>query len=467
MASQRYLIIKTLFLISIAICKGMYSEIPGATMIDLKILFNAKYEQISRSVSARGIGSIIGGFIGGFFMDRFRDWSDLLLAVFLTLGGFVLLFLPFVHDLGFLWFVFFATGISSGVANIAINVGVLLMWEEKAAPPLHAIHMGFGVGAILAPLVANPFLAVPADDQMNGSSAGNTSFGNTTKHYLKESAVQYPFVIIAFLIIGSGIPFFVYQCLHIKERKAYSPINSEERRKPSLKEMINPATYADGSLFYGCVMFCLLFVYYFMTVGGEQMFGNFVRSFAVDNLHFSRNHASYLDTAFWACFTVGRFIGIVSSKFFSLRFLLITEVALNFISVTAMDISATKGPSYLWGFTIAQGLIAAPLYPIGMSFGNTLVKISGVCLTLIEVAGSLGDFTFIWLAGKYYDSYGPQAILYGYQASSILVLIVGICFLIVSCLRKDRFSRTEFSPCELPVSSEVNEIETSDSNKRK
>ncbi|KAK3577971.1 hypothetical protein CHS0354_008914 [Potamilus streckersoni] len=445
----------------------MYSEIPGATMIDLKILFNANYEQISRSVSARGIGSIIGGFVGGFFMDRFSDWSDLLLAVFLTLGGLVFLFVPFVHDLGFLWFVFFATGIASGVANIAINVGVLQMWEEKAAPPLHAIHMGFGVGALLAPLLANPFLAVVADDQKNGTSAGNITFGNATEHYLKETAVQYPFVIIAFLIIGSGIPFFVYQCFHIKKHKTYSHINSEERRKPSLKEMINPATYADGSLFYGCVMFSLLFVYYFMTVGGEQMFGNFVRSFAVDNLHFSRDHASYLDTTFWACFTVGRFIGIVSSKFLSLRFLLITEVTLNFISVTTMDILATRGQSYLWGFTIAQGLIAAPLYPIGMSFGNTLVKISGVCLTLIEVAGSLGDFTFLWLTGKYYNLYGPHAILYGYQASSILVLIVGIFFLIVSCLRKDRFSRSEFASVELPVSTEVNEVKTSNLNNEK
>ena len=36
---------------------------------------------------------------------------------------------------------------------------VIAMWGKNAASPVHALHFGFGVGAVLAPQIARPFLA--------------------------------------------------------------------------------------------------------------------------------------------------------------------------------------------------------------------------------------------------------------------------------------------------------------------
>ena len=34
----------------------------------------------------------------------------------------------------------------------------IAMWREKSSSPLHLLHFGFGIGAVLAPQLARPFI---------------------------------------------------------------------------------------------------------------------------------------------------------------------------------------------------------------------------------------------------------------------------------------------------------------------
>ena len=90
-------------------------------MIDLKLIFNASYEEVSRSVSGRGAGGFMGALAGGILVDKFDGSLDLIIALFETVAAAVIAYVPFSSGVNLLWFHYCLLGICSGVANIGKN----------------------------------------------------------------------------------------------------------------------------------------------------------------------------------------------------------------------------------------------------------------------------------------------------------------------------------------------------------
>ena len=90
--------------------QGLYLSIPGPTMIDLKLVFHASYEEMSRSVSARGVGGFVGALLGGILVDKFERSLDLIIAAIEIVSSFAVTYVPFSPDVSFLWFLYFVLG---------------------------------------------------------------------------------------------------------------------------------------------------------------------------------------------------------------------------------------------------------------------------------------------------------------------------------------------------------------------
>lgn len=446
---------KTVMLIMVWISMGLCLEIPGPTLIDMKITFNANYEELTRSVSARGVGIFLGALFAGLFVDVLGPKKDWLVTLSQALFTVTMLSIPFVGSLSTLWFLFFVLGAAAGTANVAGQRILLEMWREKSASPMHAIHMGFGVGALFAPLIANPFLAVLQFTSQNSTSEQNETvstlapvhYGSDTYYIIRDSRVHLAYITIGVISFVISLPFFIYppyKCFtgYDTKRNYYNVDDKGEREDESprtLKQLINPATYAAGSLKYGLFVFIWVLLYFINLVGGEQLFGNFIRTFSVDQLKFARDEASYLDTVFWGSFTIGRFTGSVLSHFITIKRLFPIDVAINLLAVTFLDIFSTDSHAALWIFTIIVGVTIAPLYPAAMSYVNTQIQVGGIVLTIVVFATGAGDFLYVWLAGHLYDTYGPRTVLYAIQVSAISVFILALILLICGHFHGNRF----------------------------
>lgn len=314
---------------------------------------------------------------------------------------------------------------------------------------MHATHMGFGIGAVAAPLIANPFLAVLDFRQTNSTTGDKGVIPNSgTFTIVEETRVQYAYVTIGLVSLVLASPFFVYPftkfCIK-RDRDQYMPFEAEETpnisRTKKLISMINPATYAGGSLKFGTFVFFILSVYFMNLVGGEQLFGNFIRTFSVDELKFPRNEASYLDTAYWGSFTVGRFLGAILSHYVHIRTLLLADVSLNLFAVTLLNIFSARSKTLLWIFTAVVGFLIAPLFPAGISYANTQIEVGGIVLTLIVFMLGLGQMFYIWIEGVLYQNYGPRTTLYAMQVSATVVFVIAVIFVACTYRRQDRFSR--------------------------
>lgn len=428
-------------------------EIGGPTMLDLRIYFDCNAEEIARSVSALGVGSFFGALFAGIFVDMVGSWKVLLVTGAQVLATVTIVSMPYVGSLSALWVMFFLLGTAAGTVNVSGQRILLEIWREKAPSPMHATHMGFGIGAVAAPLIANPFLAVLDFTQTNRTSGDKTGVPNSESFtVIEETRVQYAYVTIGLVSLMLSSPFLVYpffKCCARRDRNQYMSFEAEETPKESratkLLAMINPATYADGSIKFGTFVFIILALYFMNLVGGEQLFGNFIRTFSVDQLQFKRNEASYLDTAYWGSFTLGRFLGAILSHYVHIRTLLLADVLLNLLAVTFLNIFSARSKTLLWVFTAIVGFLIAPLFPAGISYTNTQIEVGGIVLTLIVFMLGFGHMFYIWIEGALYQHYGPKTTLYAMQVSATLVFAITIVFVACTYKRQDRFSRSEAS----------------------
>lgn len=415
---------KILTLFFVWVSMGLYLEIPGPTMIDIKIIFKATYEEVSRSVSGRGAGGFVGAIIGGFLVDKCSNCLDFLIALSEMIAGLTIMFAPYTYSINTLWFHYFILGVCSGVIGIAGIRSVITLWPEKTAVSLQLLYVGYGCGALLVPALVNPFLAVVVVPKQKAGGKRAESF-----KIIKGTRVQNAFVSIGIMTIILALIFFRFYFQRFScrgYRRAKSSASESAPKKLTFKEMINPATYANGQLCYGVYTLLVLFLYYFAMVGGLEMFGQFVRSFSVEVFKFSKTHASYLNMTFWFGLTVGRIIGSLLSNYLPIRKLFMFQVLMHALSATLLNIYASLSPAFLWYCTAAEGFLISPLQPSGIAYGSTLIDISGISLMIIQFASSCGDLSFIWIAGKLYDSYGPKSVLHILQLVGIVLVICAV-----------------------------------------
>ena len=279
---------------------------------------------------------------------------------------------------------------------------------------------------MLVPLLVNPFLAVLEYSANDGGPQSGTHF-----KVIKESRVQYPFVVIGIASAMLSVVFFYF---HFKKKSAkYDLIPSEDkigRKRGSISfwEIINPATYADGSLAFGSYTLSVICLFYFSLVGGIEIYSHFIRSFSVDVFKFEKSKASYLNMTFWLIVAISKVFTSIAATYIPVRRLFKLQILCHVISTTIINMYASQSPASLWACTVLEGFFASPLYPGAIAYSNTLIDITGVCLMVITFSGNIGDIVFIWVGGKLYDSYGPTVILRGVQIAGIIHLLCSFLF---------------------------------------
>ena len=336
--------------------------------------------------------------------------------------------------------------ISAGIRSIILLSGA----GDKTSSMLLFLHVGYGLGSLLVPVIVNPFLATVKSvvkDTLESAGQVDEDF-----EVLVASRVQYAFVLIGVISFVLGLLFYYFHCQQASsEHVDYKLVATEEfhdvqskqeSKSHSFKEMINPSSYADGSFGFGLYMFIVLSLFYFTMSGGEEAMGNFVRSFSVDVFQFSKTEASYLNMTFWLSLTIARVIMSVVSNYVTVKKLFKIQVLFYLLTSTLLFIYASKSASMLWFCTILQGFAVSPLYPGGIAYGNTQMDMTGVCLMVIGLSGAFGDMTFMWITGKTYDTMGPTAVLGLLQLTGVVLTICVLLFRLVERKSKDRETKT-------------------------
>lgn len=310
------------------------------------------------------------------------------------------------------------------------------MWKTESPPILQLLHMGFGVGALIGPLLCSPFLAV-VESQISDQ--------NQESHFkiIKESHAREAFVILGVITVSVAVPFYMFHFTRAKDGSAAQLETTSKKfsaKQSSFIDLINPATYANGNFGFGLCMYILLSVYFFSLIGGEKVYGSFVRTIAVDIFKLGKLEASYLNSAFWVSLTVGRLVGYMVARHVNIHSLLLGQVLANLVSIMLIYMCALTSAKLFWLLTMLEGFIVAPLYPLGIAYGDSQINLSGFCLMIVTFTGSFGDMTYLWAGGKLYDTYGPRSTLLLATIASWSLVVSIVIFRCVTqhCVSKNR-----------------------------
>ncbi|GIY85280.1 sodium-dependent glucose transporter 1 [Caerostris darwini] len=228
--------------VSLHTIKGMSIAITGPTLLELKNLVNTDMAHIAFIYTARSAGCAFGniaaialilatfqldhhfssttlvpnnvGLVGttvtGVIFDALTR-TQMVLTIFNFSTALTMLSIPWSRSMEVLTVLMTINGVSLGILETGSNVCCLSLWGKDSGPYFQALHCIFGLGALIAPLIAAPFLGDYESDfleyDFNNSSNvfANTTTQNSTHYFTNEGfeiISGIPRVTYAFTIIG-------------------------------------------------------------------------------------------------------------------------------------------------------------------------------------------------------------------------------------------------------------------------
>ena len=297
------------------------------------------------------------------------------------------------------------------------------LWLDRAAAPMHSLHFSFGVGAMIAPQIANPFLSPDAKDQDDSltTEVPSTSSWNSTIEPDGQSRIEICYSIVAIIVFIYG---FVVLGVYLRGRPT-----GFHMRTPSgkWKEMLHPSLCGHGHAFYAVELLLVLAFYFIHTIGGERAISKFLFSFAVDTeVHFSKNDASSLQTAFWGSFTAGRLLGIPIARCTPIWVFILCDAIGATIAAIIFSIYSYRNRVALWATSCFLGMFIAVAFPNGMAWANIYLAMNNISVMILIIGGACGGFMYQYLTGYLFDI-DPKNLGYvmiGYGGAMILTFVV-------------------------------------------
>jgi len=330
-------------------------------------------DRISLIFVFSSLGYLIGSFFSGRAYDRFSGHKLMSIAIIIVAIACILI--PISRTLNVLLFSMFLSGLTAGILDVGGNT--LLVWahEEKAGPFLNGLHFFFGVGSLIAPLLLAQVL-------------------------LRTGDIHWLFWTFAIVSIPIAIwLWFLHDPKHA---------STDERKSSS----------------FPILPVLLVVILFFLYVGLELGFGNWIYTYALTLELGTTITAAYLTSAFWGSFTFGRLVGVwVSTRLRSQTILFIDIIG---CAISTIIIMLWKDSNLaLWVGTIGLGISMASVFPTFIMLAGERMQITGAITGWFLVGSGAGSMLLPWLIGQIFARTGPKAM------TTVLLVDLGILFLVL------------------------------------
>ncbi|MDH4277696.1 MAG: MFS transporter [Acidimicrobiia bacterium] len=303
---------------------------------------------------ALSLGGVVGSLVAGHLLDRFdghRIYAAA--AVSMALGQ---ASVPFLDSIQALTVAFAVIGLGAMALGTASNA--LMMWWRDAdvGRGLNVLHLCFGVGAIVAPLLA----LIAVDLAFWCSAAAVGLFG------------------LVALTIDSPEP------VHVKR---------------------------DDQMNTTVPVVALAAVFFAFYVAFELGYSGWLHTYGVER-GLSIAAASWLNSAFWIAFTLGR-AAVAFRRVLPAPKVVVTGSLAVAVGGSVLLVlgGAGVGP-LIWIGTILAGLGAAAQFPMMMTYLDRRIVTTGRFTSILLASAAGGNLTAPWLIGRAIDSWGPMSLMW-------------------------------------------------------
>ena len=282
------------------------------------------------------------------------------------------------------------------------NVCLLFIWKSESGPWMQALHLFFGLGAILGPVIAGPFLVETGDvhsldntntteellttteDMVNSTSGSNITDSMNLTHFKEESYISIPYGVIGVGEVLIGLCFlviFVRDGLHVRARKE----PKEKDESAHSEETLRKLKYMRNAIII------VIFIFYSLYCTVESEMGNFLVLFCVNFLGWSKQQSAWLNAAFWTSFTISRGCGIFLVKVLKPHTMIFGDIIIAFIGMFPLLFWVDSHPAVIWVCFIVTGAGIATIFATGITWTDRYIKVTEAVGSVFMIGGALSD----------------------------------------------------------------------------
>ncbi|XP_067287683.1 major facilitator superfamily domain-containing protein 4A [Pseudorasbora parva] len=431
---------------------GLCVAFLGPTILDLRCQTQSTLQEITLVFFSQQFFLFIGSTIGGFFSKTLVN-SLSALALSTLIISVVFAIIPLCHKLLMLAFALAVSGLAMGIIDTISNLQLVKIYQKDSTVFLQALHFFVGLGALVSPLIADPFLS-ETSCVIGNSSANATSLTHlrnklTGRLMPNESIVHlhtegqvvtnvsYAFWIMALINLPVPIAIFVlmyrerlFACgsdpsrrllngdvLAMKTWGTSTGLSEDTgHQKETSRSHVDvfsccllgntrgfPLSFFGIHILGGLVLFC------FDGIVGS--YTGFVYTYAVEPpMNLPHKTAGYLTCVFWAAITVGRLSAIpLSYHFKPVRLLTISQVG---VIVTLLLLLIFSNSSvFLFIGTCCLGLFISSIFPCMLALTEDILEYKGCATTVLVTGAGMGEMLLQVLVGSVMHYQGSFSFL--------------------------------------------------------
>ncbi|XP_029362001.1 major facilitator superfamily domain-containing protein 4B [Echeneis naucrates] len=438
---------------------GLCIAFLGPTILDLQCQTNSTLSQITWVFFSQQFCLLIGSSAGGVFK---RTLFSALAALFVSalIISIIFAIIPLCNNVLLLAIAMAVSGLAMGVIDTIANIQLVTIYQKDSAVFLQALHFFIGFGALVSPLIADPFLS----ETGCGNHTGN---GTEMIHHFRnmlrnspiaehnithghaggeeeESIVHYAFWIMALinLPVPIAVLFLMYREQLIPFCHSGPPrlldkdelaMESQQGAEGSDVEQKEHEAGGHGDIFSCCqndnlrglpVSFFMIHILgglvLFMTDGIVGAYAGFVYTYAVSTpMSLPHKTAGYLASIFWAAITAGRLLSIPLSYRFQPVRLLLFNLAGAIVTVLMLLIFYHSS-TFLFVGTCLCGLFLSSIFPCMLAYTEDILDYQGCATSVLVTSAGMGEMVMQVLVGSIIQTKGSYSFL--------------LCGMIIACI---------------------------------
>ncbi|XP_054722080.1 sodium-dependent glucose transporter 1-like [Uloborus diversus] len=363
--------------------------------------------------------------LGGIAFDMLKNKQSAL-AVCNLITSISMLGIPWSRNIGTLTGLMVISGASAGSVCTCGNVFCLNLWGKDSGPFYQALHFTFGIGCLLAPLIAASFIGDYTEESSIlgfNYTLSDESFPNFTTlnqnittelnfPAMSTPPVTYPFTIIG--CYGFIVSILLFAILFVSSN------NSSDQGEKHNKTR-------ERSLAFISLLVVLCGLLLFVETGTEIGFAQMLTTYAAKGtLKLTTTTGSYMTSAFWAAFTISRLASVFLATKFSNLTLLAYDLGITSVGAILL-LTLSNHEWILWLSSVLIGIGIASFFPATLAWLDSYINVTNKIASLLVLGGAFGEMLIPFTISTFIESV-PEVLVYVVAAScffsSMIVLIM-------------------------------------------
>ena len=323
---------------------GLIANMLGPSITVLRHQVHVGVGTMAWLFASSSIGYFVGSIAAGRGYDRRLGHGLYVGALIVAIGAFGMI--AWTSSFVVLVVAFLVVGIATAAVDVGGNT--LLVWQrvDNVGPHMNALHLFFGVGALISPVLVNRSVAANGDLRV---------------------------AWIAIAIFGGAAAVWI--------AKSHAPDHGEA--ETAAREGV--ALASDKRLL------AIVSAFFVLYVGLELGFAGWIHTYAEEIRLGSANTISAVTTLFWVAFTFGRLAAVGVSRRMKPAVLLRYACIVSVVAAALLLVANGRAIG-VWPATAVFGFAVAPQFPTMIAFAEEHLTLTGTAAAWFIGAASIGGF---------------------------------------------------------------------------